>query len=141
MFLSISSETLIFKLYRVLYIWPCCAKSVLSTTVPNPPRNLRVVPQNKTHISLYWDVPEDSDGVTIQYRVSYNTTFWGESSNLGLVNKTNVTVPGLRPGTEYNFNVSVFAGNRNSETIHGINKTGKWLSSTVVICTIYLYSL
>lgn len=104
---------------------------MFSTKVPNPPRNLEVIPQNTTSIFLKWDVPEKSDDVTIQYDVSYNTQFWMES-NLTQVDTTNVTLHNLRPGTTYEFSVSVFAGNRNSDAINQSGITGKWFCLTGV---------
>lgn len=65
-----------------------------------------------------------SEGVTIQYDLMYTAKFWND------VNKTRTdsrshTWCGLRSGTTYDFYVSVFAGERNSENITEVARTGK----------------
>lgn len=110
------------------------AFNTFSITVPNKPRNLKVVKEEKTRISLKWDVPSESEGVAILYDVVYISTFWQESET-ARVNKTNIMLENLRPGTTYQFSVSVFAGDQNSENVTATGNTGKWFCSTMVVCT------
>ena len=101
---------------------------MFSIAVPNKPKNLRVISTSKTWISLKWDVPDKSEGVTILYNVTYETKFWGESMTVPNVKATNVTLENLRPGTTYDFTVNVFAGNRSSESVLIEGKTGRYCS-------------
>ncbi|XP_063043688.1 receptor-type tyrosine-protein phosphatase H [Engraulis encrasicolus] len=83
-------------------------------TSPNKPRNLEVTNQNKTCVSLQWDVPENSDNVTIRYDVFYEAKFWPDNHGKNDTTSTTHTWCGLRPGSTYNFNVNVFAGKKHS---------------------------
>ena len=100
---------------------------MFSIAVPNKPKNLKVISTSKTWISLKWDVPDKSEGVTILYNVFYEAKFWGESKKLR-VKATNVKLDNLRPGTTYDFTVNVFAGNRSSESVLIEGKTGRYCS-------------
>ncbi|KAL2079606.1 hypothetical protein ACEWY4_025350 [Coilia grayii] len=91
-------------------------KSKSMFTLPNKPRNPSIASENKTCISLKWDVPENSEQVTIQYDVKFKANFWNET-NKTRTDTTNYTWCNLRSGTTYHFNVSVFAGNQNSEDV------------------------
>ncbi|KAK2870479.1 hypothetical protein Q8A67_024871 [Cirrhinus molitorella] len=69
---------------------------------------------HKTTIELSWGAPNSSGDAVINYNVKYNTTFWNTSTEIN-TNKTKLSIPNLRPGTRYDFNVSVVAGNLSSD--------------------------
>ncbi|KAL2079607.1 hypothetical protein ACEWY4_025351 [Coilia grayii] len=91
-------------------------KETSAFTSPNAPRNFNVTSKNKSCISLGWDVPDQSENVTILYNVSYTTTFWGRSGE-NYTSSTSYTWCGLEPGTTFDFFVKVFAGNQYSQNV------------------------
>lgn len=61
-------------------------------------------------MDVYWGAPNASQGATINYTVEYHTPFWNNSVQI-YTTDTNANFPGLKPGTRYDINVRVVAGN------------------------------
>ncbi|XP_026105072.1 receptor-type tyrosine-protein phosphatase eta-like [Carassius auratus] len=90
-------------------------------TRPAEPYDLKAT-ANKNNIQLSWKAPAQSEGASIQYIVKYNTSFWDETNEIATT-ETNITIPNLRPGTKYMFNVTVSAGNMESDPANTTTNT------------------
>ncbi|XP_016339904.1 receptor-type tyrosine-protein phosphatase eta-like [Sinocyclocheilus anshuiensis] len=91
---------------------------------------------NKSSIQLSWGVPVESVGASIKYMVNYSTPFWNEPNGKN-TNEINLTIPNLRPGTKYMFNVSVVAGNLSSDpaTTHENTEPEKRTLVLMMLCS------
>ncbi|XP_042570763.1 receptor-type tyrosine-protein phosphatase eta-like isoform X2 [Cyprinus carpio] len=74
---------------------------------------------NKTTIQVSWEAPTESEGASIKYTVKCYTAFWEKSHEVQTPDRS-ISFTGLNPGTRYECNVSVVAGNLESfpETVH-----------------------
>ncbi|XP_048036493.1 cell wall protein DAN4-like [Megalobrama amblycephala] len=90
-------------------------------TVPVSPSWVNAT-SDKTNIKVTWGAPEDSKNASIDYSVQYGTAFWKEHSEM-TTDKTSISFTNLKPGTKYDFNVSVVAGNLTSFPVNASAKT------------------
>lgn len=65
-----------------------------------------------------------SENALINYNVKYKTIFWNDFNETNTTER-NLTIPNLRPGTRYDFNVSVVAGHLSSDPETHYTHTGK----------------
>ncbi len=75
-------------------------------------------------MEVKWDAPTESTGALITYMVQYHTKFWNLSMQSNTTN-TAITYTDLKPGTKYDFDVRVVAGNLTSDPVTVNASTGK----------------
>ncbi|XP_046706781.1 receptor-type tyrosine-protein phosphatase H isoform X1 [Silurus meridionalis] len=81
----------------------------------NAPGKASVQGLNNSALNISWEVPANSQEVqNITYRVKYVSDFWGDSGTQDIIGETSVIIGGLKSGTKYRFNVTVFADNSES---------------------------
>ncbi|XP_051738883.1 receptor-type tyrosine-protein phosphatase eta isoform X2 [Ctenopharyngodon idella] len=90
-------------------------------TVPVSPSWVNAI-SDKTNITVTWGAPEDSKDALIEYFVQCRTDFWKEVFHNTTTN-TSISFTHLKPGTKYDFNVSVVAGNLTSLPVNTSTKT------------------
>lgn len=82
---------------------------------PNAPGHVTVIILNNTAANVSWESPANSQGVNnINYSVQYVSDFWKETGNFSLIGNNSVVIGGLKSGSKYNFNVTVWAGDLES---------------------------
>ncbi|XP_034159920.2 receptor-type tyrosine-protein phosphatase eta [Pangasianodon hypophthalmus] len=80
-------------------------------TKPTSPGNASAQILNNTAVFLSWEIPADSKGVkNISYSVKYVSDFWCDPGSLNLTGNNSVVIGGLKSGTKYTFNITVWAG-------------------------------
>lgn len=84
-------------------------------TRPKSPENVKAK-VTKTTIEVKWDPPAESMDASITYMVQYHTKFWNLSMQSNTTN-TAITYTDLKPGTKYDFDVRVVAGNLTSDPV------------------------
>ncbi|TSK82202.1 Cellular tumor antigen p53 [Bagarius yarrelli] len=103
---------------------PAVIKSIY--TKPNSPRNVTVKTINHTSVFLSWEVPVNSEGVkNIIYSIKYVSDYWNDNEKLTLIGNTSAIIAGLKPGTKYNYNITVLAGTLESLPSVTSGLTGK----------------
>ncbi|KAI4905051.1 hypothetical protein NFI96_016027, partial [Prochilodus magdalenae] len=106
---------------------------------PVPPANVSAVVINNSAVDLTWEAPNTSDWAqSILYNVKCYSSFWNDmyTWNLTVTNSpsANKTIPNLKSGTKYNFEVSVFAGTLMSAPITAECTTNtKWRNVTLTM--------
>lgn len=91
------------------------------------PQNLMAYAKTYSSVSLVWDKPSDNKDV-IAYDIYQDGTKVGSSELMQYnVAKTNYTISGLKPNTEYNFKVVArdAAGNQSNKSAHVDVKTNE----------------
>ncbi|KAI5104207.1 receptor-type tyrosine-protein phosphatase eta-like [Silurus meridionalis] len=89
--------------------------SISAYTRLNAPGKASVQGLNNSALNISWEVPANSQEVqNITYRVKYVSDFWGDSGTQDIIGETSVIIGGLKSGTKYRFNVTVFADNSES---------------------------
>ncbi|KAM5236297.1 receptor-type tyrosine-protein phosphatase H [Ctenodactylus gundi] len=76
-------------------------ENLSAVTVPNPVRNLTVVAQNSSSVSLCWEVPEGSDSPRFTYWVQWVGN--GDTNKTQNTTVTSITVLGLHSASCYVF--------------------------------------
>nr|XP_055034973.1 uncharacterized protein LOC129422849 [Misgurnus anguillicaudatus] len=102
-----------------------------------PPGNATAIVLNQTAIKLTWEVPKELTGnSTITYKVTAHSNYWNETHKKNVTQNTFI-FNDLKSGTNYNFRVSVVAGNDESDPVFAYNMTVPYKKKVTfaVMCT------
>ncbi|XP_026105071.1 receptor-type tyrosine-protein phosphatase eta [Carassius auratus] len=104
-------------------------------TRPAKPRGVKAT-TTKTTIQVSWEAPTESEGASIKYTVKCYTAFWKKSHENQTAYRS-IRFTGLNPGTKYECNVSVVAGNLESlpETVHAKTEPEKRTLVLTMLCS------
>ncbi|XP_059391407.1 receptor-type tyrosine-protein phosphatase eta-like [Carassius carassius] len=104
-------------------------------TRPAKPRGVKAT-ANKTTVQVSWEAPTESEGALIKYTVKCYTAFW-KKSHEGQTADRSIPFTGLNPGTKYECNVSVVAGNLESlpETVNANTEPEKRTLVFTMLCS------
>eukprot|EP00063_Salmo_salar_P087412 XP_014062247.1 PREDICTED: receptor-type tyrosine-protein phosphatase eta-like isoform X2 [Salmo salar] len=105
-------------------------ETIRNFTLPLPPQSAKIDFFNKSHVTLSWKAPMESQGVQITYLVKYFSEFWNDTQTSETY-ATNYTFHELHAGTNYNFEVRVKAGTQESKP----TETSQTTSATVRVRT------
>nr|XP_055068049.1 receptor-type tyrosine-protein phosphatase eta-like [Misgurnus anguillicaudatus] len=106
-------------------------------TKPTSPGPATTIVHNKSAITVTWKVPIESEGFSdITYEVTFESPYWNHRDSIN-VTQNKVTFTNLRSGVNYNFNVSVVAGDLKSYPSCVSNQTepDKKIVSFMMMCS------